>query len=170
MDKQTLRILAALARRRARRPRTYTPTELRAAWVEHWRSVERKRRKWERFEMVGPFWPRPLPEALRGLTCGAKTKDGTPCECQILSKRNGRCWAHGGASTGPRTPEGKAKVAANGGLVRMWEEIKGAGQHPAGQPTPGPETRGSAGLSLAPIVRAVPVASAGVPILTALVG
>jgi hypothetical protein len=25
---------------------------------------------------------------------------------------NGRCWMHGGASTGPRTPEGKARVVA----------------------------------------------------------
>ena len=25
---------------------------------------------------------------------------------------NGRCWVHGGASTGPRTPEGKARVVA----------------------------------------------------------
>ena len=25
---------------------------------------------------------------------------------------NGRCWVHGGASTGPRTPDGKARVVA----------------------------------------------------------
>src|SRR5438552_2768228 len=36
--------------------------------------------------------------------CGAKTRDGTSCLGPAM--RNGRCRMHGGASTGPRTPEG----------------------------------------------------------------
>jgi hypothetical protein len=35
---------------------------------------------------------------------------GTPCQAQAL--KNGRCFRHGGLSTGPRTAEGKAKRAA----------------------------------------------------------
>jgi hypothetical protein len=37
--------------------------------------------------------------------CGARRKfDGKPC--QRAAMPNGRCWVHGGPSTGPRTPEG----------------------------------------------------------------
>jgi hypothetical protein len=32
--------------------------------------------------------------------------------CKAWAMENGRCWMHGGASTGPRTPEGKARVVA----------------------------------------------------------
>jgi len=42
--------------------------------------------------------------------CGAKTRAGCPCKSPAM--RNGRCRMHGGASTGPRTPEGRARVAA----------------------------------------------------------
>src|SRR5262249_41229321 len=42
--------------------------------------------------------------------CGAKTRAGTACRAPAMwSKRTGRytrCRMHGGASTGPRTPEG----------------------------------------------------------------
>lgn len=43
-------------------------------------------------------------------TCGAKTRAGHPCRGQAM--RNGRCRMHGGASTGPRTPEGLARLRA----------------------------------------------------------
>jgi len=39
--------------------------------------------------------------------CGAKTRKGTPCQGPAM--KNGRCRMHGGASTGPRTPEGLAR-------------------------------------------------------------
>ncbi len=42
--------------------------------------------------------------------CGAKTRKGQPCRCKALPGKR-RCKFHGGMSTGPRTPEGKAKVA-----------------------------------------------------------
>ena len=39
--------------------------------------------------------------------CGAKTRRGIPCGAPSMA--NGRCRMHGGASTGPRTPEGLAR-------------------------------------------------------------
>jgi hypothetical protein len=47
--------------------------------------------------------------------------------CKGWAMENGRCWLHGGASTGPRTPEGKARVVA--AMVegrRKWIERKRA--------------------------------------------
>ena len=51
----------------------------------------------------GPDWP--------GQRCGAKTRRGTACQ-RPAKKKNGRCRLHGGASMGPRTKEGLAKIAA----------------------------------------------------------
>jgi hypothetical protein len=52
---------------------------------------------------LGPSWP--------GQRCLAKTRQGTPCQNPVVTDRN-RCRMHGGKSTGPRTAEGKARVAA----------------------------------------------------------
>lgn len=48
--------------------------------------------------------------ANRRVKCGAKTRKGSPCR---LSSEPGkrRCKFHGGRSTGPRTAEGKARIA-----------------------------------------------------------
>ena len=43
--------------------------------------------------------------------CGARTRKGTPCKAKGHGK-GGRCRNHGGMSTGPRTLEGRAKLAA----------------------------------------------------------
>jgi len=51
------------------------------------------------------------------LTCGAKTRAGTPCKLKALYGC-GRCRLHGGLSTGPRTPAGKKKSASNGMLPK----------------------------------------------------
>jgi len=51
----------------------------------------------------GPDWP--------GQQCGAKTRRGTECQ-RPANKRNGRCRLHGGRSTGPKSAEGRAKIAA----------------------------------------------------------
>jgi len=51
--------------------------------------------------------------------CGAKAKrTGQPCRRWAMP--NGRCLMHGGASTGPKTEEGKAK--AREALRRYWEK------------------------------------------------
>ena len=50
----------------------------------------------------GADWP--------GQRCGAKTRTGTACQ-RPANKRNGRCRVHGGASTGPRTEEGRARIS-----------------------------------------------------------
>ena len=42
--------------------------------------------------------------------CGARTRGGG--SCRTPGMRNGRCRMHGGASTGPRTPEGLARCTA----------------------------------------------------------
>jgi hypothetical protein len=51
----------------------------------------------------GPDWP--------GQRCGAKTRKGTACQRPALIGK-ARCRLHGGLSTGPKTPEGKARIAA----------------------------------------------------------
>ena len=51
----------------------------------------------------GSNWP--------GERCGAKTRKGTPCQ-RPANKKNGRCRLHGGASSGPRTEAGRARISA----------------------------------------------------------
>ena len=51
----------------------------------------------------GDHWP--------GTRCGAKTRRGSACLKPALKNKT-RCQLHGGKSTGPRTPEGKARVIA----------------------------------------------------------
>lgn len=45
-------------------------------------------------------------------TCGARTGKGHPCRAKAEPGKR-RCKWHGGCSTGPRTPEGKARALAN---------------------------------------------------------
>ena len=54
-----------------------------------------------------------FPEEILGMTCGAKTRAGTPCKLKSIFE-NGRCKFHGGLSTGPTTAEGKQRSALNG--------------------------------------------------------
>ncbi len=42
--------------------------------------------------------------------CGARTRTGLLCRARGFG-RGHRCKNHGGGSTGPRTPEGKARIA-----------------------------------------------------------
>ena len=47
-----------------------------------------------------------------GSPCGARKRFGTPCRgIPVIGKR--RCRMHGGKSTGPRTDEGRARIAAS---------------------------------------------------------
>jgi hypothetical protein len=49
--------------------------------------------------------------------CGARCRDGSPCEAPpVWDKRldravNGRCRMHSGLSTGPKTEEGRRRIA-----------------------------------------------------------
>src|SRR5262245_58234088 len=54
---------------------------------------------------------------LRSKPCGARTRAGLPCRRKGLGK-GGRCPNHGGKSTGPRTPEGRARISA--ALKARW--------------------------------------------------
>lgn len=54
-----------------------------------------------------------FPPECRAMTCGARTRAGTPCKRQDLY-RSGRCKLHGGLSTGPRTAKGKRLSSRNG--------------------------------------------------------
>ena len=58
------------------------------------------------------------PSYLRNLTCGARTQAGEPCRMTGLFA-NGRCVWHGGKSTGPRTPDGRARALENLQLGRI---------------------------------------------------
>ena len=51
----------------------------------------------------GPAWR---------ITCGAKTRNGTPCRAKSLPGKQ-RCKWHGGCSTGPKSEAGKARAIAN---------------------------------------------------------
>lgn len=63
----------------------------------------------------------PLPDDLKDLRCGAKTKaTGSPCKIKAIYS-NGRCKFHGGLSTGARTAAGKKKVALNG-FKKGWRK------------------------------------------------
>jgi hypothetical protein len=42
--------------------------------------------------------------------CGARTRRGT--SCLRKARKNGRCPNHGGMSTGPKTPQGRERIAA----------------------------------------------------------
>ena len=58
--------------------------------------------------------------------CGARAKStGKPCRARGTGA-GGRCKLHGGASTGPRTPEGKARALAN--LRRGNAAMSGGGK------------------------------------------
>src|SRR5579872_4704179 len=69
-----------------------------------------------------------IPDVLRRMhdlppesaTCGARTRDGGRCVAPVAPGK--RCRHHGGASTGPRTPEGRARCSEAGrrGAKARW--------------------------------------------------
>ncbi|MEM8608402.1 MAG: HGGxSTG domain-containing protein [Myxococcota bacterium] len=80
-------------------------------WAE--RSERRQRHRSDQIPARPPRNQRPR--------CGAKTRQGTPCQAPVVwikgeRKPKKRCRLHGGLSTGPKTPEGKARAAAAIGL------------------------------------------------------
>jgi hypothetical protein len=66
--------------------------------------------------------------------CGAQTRSGKPCRAPAMMNphigKRLRCRFHGGASTGPRTPEGRARIAAaqfkHGRRTKAAEEARKA--------------------------------------------
>ena len=60
---------------------------------------------------------------LRKIPCGARRKyDGQPCQAKALG--NGRCYLHGGLSTGQKTIEGKLKALSNLKYFKGWSKEK----------------------------------------------
>lgn len=95
--------------------------KLRKLWRRYWKYRDRLEAEFRKHHgmteeeyphYLPGFRPPPFPEVLRELTCGAKTRKGTPCKLTSLYL-SGRCKFHGGLSTGPKTEEGKKKVALN---------------------------------------------------------
>jgi hypothetical protein len=68
------------------------------------------------------WWSRPKGERPR---CGARCRDGTPCKAPAVWNRrldrpvNGRCRMHGGLSTGPKTEEGRRRIAESNRTRRI---------------------------------------------------
>jgi hypothetical protein len=89
-------------------------TRLRALWRAHCDAHDAVSAAWKAraYSHPPPAFPQ-FPSELAGLSCGAKTRAGTPCKRTDIF-RNGRCKLHGGLSTGPTTAEGKSRTALNG--------------------------------------------------------
>lgn len=88
--------------------------EQRRRFRQHHQEFQRIADGWKErgYQYPPPQYPR-IPADLAGLACGATIRKGTPCKLTSIYL-SGRCKFHGGLSTGPKTPEGKAKCAANG--------------------------------------------------------
>jgi hypothetical protein len=54
-------------------------------------------------------------------TCGAKTRAGGACAQKVIPGKT-RCRFHGGKSTGPRTSEGRARIAA--AQRKRWAKLR----------------------------------------------
>jgi hypothetical protein len=56
--------------------------------------------------------------------CGAKTRGGDVCKMRVEPGKR-RCRFHGGKSTGPKTPEGRARIAEAQRLRwAAWRAVK----------------------------------------------
>jgi hypothetical protein len=55
--------------------------------------------------------------------CGARTRRGTSCKCAAIETKLGkwRCKLHGGLSSGPKTAEGRARIAE--AQRRRWAAV-----------------------------------------------
>ena len=76
------------------------------------RSIEKLEAQHEAWLRRMRYKPPPPKPRMAKVQCGAYARStGQPCKAKALA--NGRCKNHGGLSTGPRTPEGKARALAN---------------------------------------------------------
>lgn len=55
--------------------------------------------------------------------CGAKSRTGLSCKNKVIPGKH-RCKLHGGSSTGPRTPEGKARISL--AQSKRWAKLRAA--------------------------------------------
>jgi hypothetical protein len=100
-------------------PRRDDPqAELRKLWRSTWRAYDRARdellARGVPSDLIGQHLPRIDWGVFAPLRCGARTKGtGAPCKLTTI-EAGGRCKFHGGLSTGPKTPEGRARAAQNG--------------------------------------------------------
>jgi hypothetical protein len=63
-----------------------------------------------------------MPTKPPSLLCGARTRRGTYCKAPGHGQ-GGRCKLHGGKSTGPRTAEGRARIAeSNRRRAAAWRD------------------------------------------------
>lgn len=76
----------------------------------------RNRALWRRWCDEGGEFPAECAD----LTCGAKTRAGTPCKRKDLY-RSSRCKLHGGLSTRSRTAKGKRRSSRNGKVQKRSE-------------------------------------------------
>ncbi len=54
--------------------------------------------------------------------CGARAKTNGHNPCRHAAMSNGRCWLHGGRSTGPKTTEGRRRMAAAHTKTGKWSK------------------------------------------------
>jgi len=102
-----------------------TDTERRKLWQAYFARREARSEAWAKSGYTyPPPHPEPLRAELRDMSCGAKTRAGTPCKRKDLYN-NGRCKLHGGMSTGPRTAAGKAISALNGRRPKQAKVMRG---------------------------------------------
>lgn len=79
-----------------------SPDALRKLWRQYHLANQARYQEWAEHDYCHPPPASvPYPEELDGLTCGAKTRAGTPCKRRDLYL-SGRCRLHGGLSTGPK--------------------------------------------------------------------
>ena len=120
-DEQRIReeIRAAEALFRARRGKSETRADAKrcvsdetvSASTPSRNSEWRPRTAWAKEYMR--LYQYPYPPDRYKFTCRARTRAGTPCK-RRPDYRNGRCKFHGGASTGPKTEQGRRQSAENG--------------------------------------------------------
>jgi hypothetical protein len=69
----------------------------------------------------------PSVETPRRVLCGARTRRGTPCKSMSIPGKE-RCKLHGGKSTGPKTLEGRKRIAqAQAERWRKWRAARELG-------------------------------------------
>lgn len=81
---------------------------------------------------LGLFRPVGSKLATRNGRCGAATRQGTPCKAPALD--NGRCKLHGGRSSGPKSEEGRQRIAAaQRARWQRWRETQIARSNSSGK-------------------------------------